>query len=143
MAIEQTLSIIKPDAVENRCMGKIIAHLQNSQLDVVAAKMLHLSKKEAEEFYAIHKERPFFSELVSFMTQGPVLVMVLEGDNAVQKNRDVMGATDPKKAESGTIRALYGKGIEANAIHGSDSKENAKTEIAYFFSDRDIFSKRK
>lgn len=143
MAIEQTLSIIKPDAVENRCMGKIIALLENSQLEVVAAKMLHLSQKEAEEFYAVHKERPFFSELVSFMIQGPVLVMVLEGDNAVQKNRDVMGATDPKKAENGTIRALYGKGIEANAVHGSDSKENAKTEIAYFFNDRDIFSKRK
>ncbi len=141
MTIEQTLSIIKPDAVENNCIGNIIALLERSNLNVVAAKMLHLSIEEAQNFYAVHKARPFYSELVSFMTSGPVLVMVLEGENAVQKNRDVMGATDPKKAEPGTIRALFGKGIEANAVHGSDSKENAKTEIAFFFKDRDILSK--
>ncbi|MGK5595256.1 MAG: nucleoside-diphosphate kinase [Parachlamydiaceae bacterium] len=138
MAFEQTLSIIKPDAVGKNHIGKIIDRFETQGLRVVAARMIHLSKEKAEGFYAVHKERPFFNDLVKFMTTGPVLVMVLEGDNAVLKNREIMGATDPKKAASGTIRADFASGIDENAVHGSDSLENAKIEIAYFFNSEEI-----
>lgn len=138
MKQEQTLSIIKPDAVSKNYVGSIIALLERSGLRVVAAKMKHLTKSEAESFYAVHKERPFFNDLVSFMITGPVLLMVLEGENAVLKNREVMGATDPKKADKGTIRAFFGASIEENAVHGSDSAENAKTEINFFFPAEEI-----
>src|SRR5262245_27405715 len=133
MANERTLSIIKPDAVGNNYMGDIISRLEKNGLQIVAARMLHLSKPQAEAFYAIHRERPFFKDLVSFMITGPVLVMVLEGENAILKNRDIMGATDPKKAAPGTIRADFAQSIDANAVHGSDSAENAKIEINFFF----------
>ena len=138
MHCEQTLSIIKPDSVAKNNMGPICNLLEKSGLKIIACKMMHLSKKQAEEFYAIHKERSFFGELVQFMTSGPVVVMVLEGENAVLKNRDVMGATDPAKAAPGTIRALFGNGIEENAVHGSDSLENAKNEIAFFFKKEEL-----
>jgi nucleoside-diphosphate kinase len=137
--IEQTLSIIKPDAVGQNMIGNIIEYLERDGLSVVAAKMLHLSAEQAKSFYAIHKERPFFQELVSFMTSGPVLVMVLEGENAVARNRQIMGATDPAKASPGTIRADFATSIDRNAVHGSDSLANAKTEIAFFFKSTDIF----
>lgn len=142
MAIERTLSIIKPDAVSKNNVGAIIQMLEKAGLQVVAARMMHLSKEQAEGFYAVHKARPFFNELVSFMTSGPVLVMTLEGENAVLKNRDVMGATDPKKAAPGTIRALFGAGIESNAVHGSDSVENAEIEVKYFFDKKDLCSRK-
>lgn len=138
MAVEQTLSIIKPDAVGNNNIGDIISRFEKKGLKVLAAKMLHLSKEQASEFYAIHKERPFFGELVSFMTSGPVLVMALEGDDAVTKNREIMGATNPKEAAPGTIRADFAKTIDENAVHGSDSLENAKNELAFFFKNGDI-----
>lgn len=138
MSKEQTLSIIKPDAVGKNNIGEIIARFEKAGLKIVAAKMKHLSQKQAEGFYAVHKERPFFKDLVSFMTTGPVFIMVLEGDGAVLKNRDIMGATDPQKAEKGTIRADFAKTIDENAVHGSDSQENAKTEIAYFFSSLEL-----
>lgn len=138
MAIEQTLSIIKPDAIGKNHIGKIIDRFEAQGLRVVAAKMIHLSKEKAEGFYAVHKERPFFNDLVKFMTTGPVLVMVLEGENAVLKNREIMGATDPKKAAPGTIRADFASGIDENAVHGSDSLENAKIEIEYFFNKDEI-----
>lgn len=138
MAKEQTLSIIKPDAVSKNHIGDIINRFEKSGLKIVAAKMLQLSKPQAEGFYAVHKGRPFFNDLVSFMITGPVLVMVLEGDNAIIKNRDIMGATDPQKAAKGTIRADLAKTIDENAVHGSDSSENAKTEIAYFFKKEEI-----
>jgi nucleoside-diphosphate kinase len=140
MPIEQTLSIIKPDAVKKNQIGQILSLLENAGLKVVASKMKHLTKKEAEGFYAVHKERPFFQELVSFMISGPVLIMVLEGQEAIVRNRNVMGATDPKKAEAGTIRALFGTNVGENAVHGSDALETAKTEIAYFFPSNEIFS---
>jgi nucleoside-diphosphate kinase len=133
MTSERTLSIIKPDAVGKNHIGDIISRFEKSGLRVVGVKMKHLSQKDAEGFYAVHKERPFFKDLVSFMTTGPILIMVLEGENAVSKNRDIMGATDPKKAAPGTIRADFAKTIDENAVHGSDSAENAKIEIAYFF----------
>lgn len=135
---EHTLSIIKPDSVAKNNIGGICHTLEKSGLKIVASKMVHLSRAQAEAFYAVHKERSFFGELVDFMTSGPVVVMVLEGDNAVLKNRDVMGATDPRKAAPGTIRALFGNGIEENAVHGSDSLENANTEIAFFFKPEEL-----
>lgn len=137
-AVEQTLSIIKPDSVAKNNTGAICNLLENAGLKIVACKMLHLSKNQAQEFYAVHKERSFFQELVDFMTSGPVVVMTLEGENAVMKNREVMGATDPNKAAPGTIRAKFGNGIEENAVHGSDSLENAKNEIAFFFKSEEL-----
>jgi nucleoside-diphosphate kinase len=133
MAIERTLSILKPDALEKGIIGKIISRFESNGLKPVALRLQHLSKQEAEGFYAVHKERGFFKDLVGFMTSGPVVVMCLEGENAVAKNRELMGATDPKKADKGTIRADFAKSIDANTVHGSDSLENAKNEIAYFF----------
>ncbi|AKO64525.1 nucleoside diphosphate kinase [Methylophilales bacterium MBRSG12] len=133
MATEQTLSIIKPDAVAKNVIGKIYTRFEENGLKIVQAKMAHLSKEEAEGFYAVHKERPFFNDLVTFMTSGPVMVQALEGDNAVLKNRELMGATNPQEAAPGTIRADFAESIDANAVHGSDSLENAKIEIEYFF----------
>jgi nucleoside-diphosphate kinase len=133
MKSEQTLSIIKPDAVKKNVIGKIISRFEDAGLRVVAARMTHLSRKEAEGFYAVHRERPFFKDLVEFMISGPVLIQVLEGDNAIAKNRELMGATDPKKAAKGTIRADFADSIDANAVHGSDGPETARKEIAYFF----------
>lgn len=143
MVIEQTLSIIKPDAVSKNVIGDIISHFEKSGLKVVAAKMLHLSKDQAQKFYEVHKARPFYNDLVDFMIQGPVLVQVLEGENAIAKNRDLMGATDPKKAEKHTIRAKFADSIEANAVHGSDSSDTAKQEIHFFFKSNEIFGHRK
>ena len=133
MAVEQTLSIIKPDAVKKNVVGKIIARFEAAGLRVVEARMVHLSRKEAEGFYAVHRERPFFKDLVDFMISGRVLVQVLEGENAIAKNRELMGATDPKKAAKGTIRADFADSIDANAVHGSVGPETARKEIAYFF----------
>ena len=138
MAIERTLSILKPDALQWRAVGKILARLEEAGLKPVAMKMLQLSQKQAEGFYAVHRERPFFKSLVSYMSSGPVIVQVLEGENAVAKNREVMGATDPAKAAEGTIRKLFARSIEANSVHGSDSPENAETEIAYFFAQTEL-----
>jgi nucleoside-diphosphate kinase len=134
MATERTLSIIKPDATRRNLTGKINATLEAAGLRIVAQKRIRLTEAQAEAFYAVHKERPFFGGLVAFMISGPVIVQVLEGDNAVARNREVMGATDPKKAASGTIRAQFAEDIEANSVHGSDSAENAATEIAFFFA---------
>ncbi|PIT41095.1 nucleoside-diphosphate kinase [Snodgrassella alvi] len=134
MAIERTLSIVKPDAVAKNVIGQIYSRFENNGLKIIAAKMKHLSKAEAEGFYAVHKERPFFGELVNFMISGPVMIQVLEGEGAVSKNRELMGATNPKEAAAGTIRADFADSIDANAVHGSDSLENAATEIAYFFA---------
>jgi len=141
MSIERTLSIIKPDAVAKNVIGQIITRFEQAGLKVVAARMLHLSRDEAERFYAVHKERPFFKDLVDFMVSGPVFVQVLEGENAIQKNRDLMGATDPKKAEKGTIRADFAESIDANAVHGSDAPETARAEIAFFFPEMNIYSR--
>jgi nucleoside-diphosphate kinase len=141
MAAERTLSIIKPDAVAKNVIGEIYTRFEKAGLRIVAARMMQLSRAEAEGFYAVHKARPFFKDLVDFMTSGPVVVQVLEGENAMQKNRDLMGATDPKKAEKGTIRADFAQSIDANAVHGSDSAENAAVEIAYFFPTLDICSR--
>lgn len=138
MSKEQTLSIIKPDGVANNHIGEIMSRFEKNGLKIVAARMMHLSQKQAEGFYAVHKERPFFKDLVTFMTQGPVMVMVLEGDNAIQKNRDLMGATDPKKAAPGTIRADFAKSIDANTVHGSDGADTAKVEISYFFKPEEM-----
>ncbi len=138
MATERTLSIIKPDGVEKGIIGKVISRFESSGLKPVAMRMARLSQAEAEGFYAVHKARPFFNDLVKFMTSGPVLLMVLEGENAVARNREVMGATDPKKAAEGTIRRDFATDIEKNTVHGSDSLENAKTEIAYFFRDTEV-----
>lgn len=138
VAVEQTLSIIKPDAVGKSHIGEIIARFEKNGLKVVAMRMAHLSKEQAGEFYAIHKERPFFNDLVSFMTSGPVVIMVLEGEGAIAKNRDVMGATNPAEAAPGTIRADFAKTIDENAVHGSDAPETARTEVAFFFSDSEI-----
>jgi nucleoside-diphosphate kinase len=138
MAVERTLSIIKPDAVARNVIGQIYSRFEQAGLKIIAARMALLSREDAEGFYAVHKSRPFFKDLVDFMTSGPVIIQVLEGDNAVQKNRDLMGATDPKKAEKGTIRADFADSIDANAVHGSDSAQNAATEIAYFFASLDI-----
>jgi len=133
MAIEQTLSIIKPDAVAKNVIGEIYTRFEKANLKIVKAMMVHLTKEEAEGFYSVHKDRPFFNDLVTFMTSGPVMIQVLEGENAVLKNRELMGATNPKEADSGTIRADFADSIDANAVHGSDSLENAKIEIDYFF----------
>jgi nucleoside-diphosphate kinase len=141
MAVEQTLSIIKPDAVQKNAIGQIMARFEKAGLRIVAARMKHLSRKEAEGFYAVHRERPFFKDLVEFMISGPVLVQVLEGENAIAKNRDLMGATDPKKAAKGTIRADFADSIDANAVHGSDGAETARTEIAYFFKPNEVYSR--
>jgi nucleoside-diphosphate kinase len=140
MAVEQTLSIIKPDAVSKNSIGQIIALFEQAGLKIVAAKMVHLSRPQAENFYAVHKERPFYNDLVSFMLTGPCLVMVLEGENAIAKNREIMGATDPKKAAAGTIRARFASSIEANAVHGSDAVETAKIEIPFFFKKEEIMA---
>jgi len=141
MAHERTLSIIKPDAVKKNVIGQIVARFEAAGLRVVAARMMYLSRAEAEGFYAVHRGRPFFVDLVQFMTSGPVLVQVLEGDNAIATNRELMGATDPKKAAKGTIRADFADSIDANAVHGSDAPETAKTEIAYFFPACEVFSR--
>ena len=141
MAVERTLSIIKPDAVAKNVIGKIYTRFESAGLKIVAARMVHLSQAEAEGFYAVHRERPFFKDLVQFMISGPVMVQVLEGENAVLKNRELMGATDPKKADAGTIRADFAESIDANAVHGSDSLENAAIEIAYFFPALNVYSR--
>ena len=141
MAIERTLSIIKPDAVANNVIGQIYTRFEQAGLKVIAARMMHMSRQEAEGFYAVHKSRSFFGELVDFMISGPVMVQALEGDNAIQKNRDLMGATDPKKAAKGTIRADFAASIDANAVHGSDGPDTARNEIAYFFPSAEIFSR--
>jgi nucleoside-diphosphate kinase len=133
MAVQRTLSIIKPDAVAKNVIGKIYTRFENAGLKIVEAKMAQLTQAEAEGFYAVHKERPFFKDLVKFMISGPVMIQALEGENAVQVNRDLMGATNPKEAAAGTIRADFAESIDANAVHGSDSVENAAIEIAYFF----------
>jgi nucleoside-diphosphate kinase len=138
MALERTFSIIKPDATRRNITGKVLATLEAAGLRVVAQKRILMSKAQAEEFYGAHKERPFFAGLVAFMTSGPVVVQVLEGEDAIALNRKTMGATDPKKAEAGTIRALFAEDIEANSVHGSDSPDAAKTEIAFFFTDAEI-----
>jgi nucleoside-diphosphate kinase len=139
MSQERTLSIIKPDAVAKNVIGQIYARFESAGLKVVAAKMKHLSKEEAEAFYGVHKERPFFKDLVSFMISGPVMIQVLQGENAILKNRDLMGATDPKKAAAGTIRADFADSIDANAVHGSDGPETAANEIAFFFAGLDVY----
>jgi len=138
MAIERTLSIIKPDAVAKNVVGQIVSRFEKAGLQVIAARMMQLSEKTAGEFYAVHKARPFFKDLVNFMKSGPVMVMVLEGENAIVKNRELMGATDPKKAEPGTIRADFADSIDANAVHGSDAPETAAQEIAFFFAGSEI-----
>jgi len=141
MAVERTLSIIKPDAVAKNVIGQIYSRFEQAGLKVVAARMTQLSQAQAEGFYAVHKERPFFGELVAFMISGPVMIQVLEGESAIQKNRDLMGATDPKKAAKGTIRADFADSIDANAVHGSDSPETAANEVAYFFPALDVHSR--
>jgi nucleoside-diphosphate kinase len=141
MAVERTLSIIKPDAVRKNAIGQILARFEAAGLKIAAARMMHLSRAEAEGFYAVHRERPFFRDLVEFMTSGPVLVQVLEGENAIAKNRELMGATDPKKAARGTIRADFADSIDANAVHGSDAPETARTEVAYFFPACEVFAR--
>ncbi len=139
MPLERTLSIIKPDAVTKNVIGQIYSRFEQAGLKIVAARMRHLSRAEAEGFYSVHRERPFFKDLVDFMVSGPVVIQVLEGENAIQKNRDLMGATDPKKAAKGTIRADFAQSIDANAVHGSDSPQNAANEIAYFFPAFEIY----
>lgn len=141
MAIERTLSIIKPDAVAKNVIGEIYSRFEKAGLKVIAARMTQLSKAEAEGFYAVHKDRPFFKDLVGFMISGPVMVQVLEGESAIIKNRDLMGATDPKKADKGTIRADFADSIDANAVHGSDAQETAAAEIAYFFPSLNVYSR--
>lgn len=141
MTIEQTLSIIKPDAVKKNVIGEILSRFEKNGLAIIASRYVYLTKKQAQEFYAIHKERPFFGELVDFMTSGPVVVSVLEGENAVLKNREIMGATNPQDAAEGTIRKDFAESIDANAVHGSDSRENAVNEIRFFFKEDQIFSK--
>ena len=142
MAIERTLSIIKPDAVAKNVIGKIYSRFESNGLKIVAAKMAWLSLQEAGQFYAVHKERPFYGELVEFMISGPVMVQVLEGEDAIAKNRDLMGATDPKKAAPGTIRADFAESIDANAVHGSDGPDTAKVEIAFFFPAMNLYTGR-
>jgi len=141
MAIERTLSIIKPDAVAKNVIGQIYARFEGAGLKIVAARMVQLSRAEAEGFYAVHRERPFFKDLVDFMISGPVMVQTLQGENAIAKNRELMGATDPKKAEKGTIRADFADSIDANAVHGSDAAETAQVEIAYFFPALNVYSR--
>ncbi|MDR2220976.1 MAG: nucleoside-diphosphate kinase [Methylobacillus sp.] len=141
MAVERTLSIIKPDAVAKNVIGQIYARFENAGLKVVAARMAQLSRADAEGFYAVHRARPFFNDLVDFMVSGPVMIQVLEGESAILKNRDLMGATDPKKAEKGTIRADFADSIDANAVHGSDAPETAAVEIAYFFPAMNVYAR--
>jgi len=141
MALERTLSIVKPDAVRKNAIGKILARFEAAGLKIIAARMMHLSRAEAEGFYAVHRERPFFKDLVEFMSSGPVLVQVLEGENAIARNRELMGATDPRKAAKGTIRADFADSIDANAVHGSDAPDSARTEVAYFFPACEVFSR--
>jgi len=141
MAVERTLSIIKPDAVAKNVIGQIYSRFENAGLKVVAARMMHLSRAQAEGFYAVHRARPFFADLVNFMISGPVMIQVLEGEGAIGRNRDLMGATDPKKAAPGTIRADFADSIDANAVHGSDAPETAAQEIAYFFPSLDVFAR--
>ena len=138
MAIERTFSIIKPDAVAKNVTGEIVSRFENNGLQVIASKMLHLSKEKAEGFYAVHAERPFYNDLVQFMISGPVVVQVLEGENAIMKNRELMGATNPADAAAGTIRADFAKTVDENAVHGSDAPETAAVEIKYFFSDEEL-----
>jgi nucleoside-diphosphate kinase len=139
MAVERTLSIIKPDAVAKNVIGEIYSRFEKAGLKIAAARMVWLSRKDAEGFYAVHRERPFFNDLVDFMTTGPVMIQVLEGENAIARNRELMGATDPRKAAPGTIRADFAQSIDANAVHGSDARETAETEIAYFFPSHSIY----
>ena len=141
MAVQRTFSIIKPDAVAKNVIGKIVSRFESNGLKVVASKMKHLSRQEAEGFYAVHKDRPFFKDLVDFMVSGPVVLQVLEGEDAIAKNRALMGATDPKKAEAGTIRADFAESIDANAVHGSDAPETAAVEIAYYFPALNVYSR--
>ncbi|HYN62004.1 MAG TPA: nucleoside-diphosphate kinase [Rubrivivax sp.] len=141
MPIERTLSIVKPDAVAKNVIGQIYARFESAGLKIVAARMAHLSRAEAEAFYAVHKARPFFNDLVEFMTSGPVMLQVLQGEGAIARNRDLMGATDPKKAEKGSIRADFADSIDANAVHGSDAPETAAVEIAFFFPGMHIYSR--
>ena len=141
MAVERTLSIVKPDAVAKNVIGQIYSRFEAGGLKIIAARMLHLSRNDAEGFYAVHRQRAFFNDLVNFMTSGPVLIQVLEGESAIQKNRDLMGATDPKKAAKGSIRADFADSIDANAVHGSDAPETAAAEIAYFFPTLNIYSR--
>jgi len=141
MALERTLSIIKPDAVAKNVIGQIYSRFEAAGLKIIAARMAHLSRGEAEAFYAVHKARPFFNDLVKFMISGPVMIQVLEGDNAIAKNRELMGATDPKKAEKGTIRADFADSIDANAVHGSDAAETAKNEVSFFFPAMNIYTR--
>jgi nucleoside-diphosphate kinase len=141
MAVERTLSIIKPDAVAKNVIGEIYSRFEKAGLKVIAAKMVHLSRNDAEGFYAVHRGRPFFKDLVEFMISGPVMIQALEGEGAIAKNRDLMGATDPKKADKGTIRADFARSIDANAVHGSDALETAATEIAFFFPQSHVYSR--
>jgi len=141
MAIERTLSIIKPDAVAKNVIGQIYARFEAAGLKVIAARMAHLSRTEAEAFYGVHKARPFFKDLVDFMVSGPVMIQVLEGDNAIAKNRELMGAIDPKKADAGTIRADFADSIDANAVHGSDAPETAQVEVGFFFAGMNVYSR--
>jgi nucleoside-diphosphate kinase len=141
MAIERTLSIIKPDAVAKNVVGQILARFEGAGLRIVAARMAHLSRGEAEAFYAVHKGRPFFNDLVAFMISGPVMIQVLEGENAIARNRELMGATDPKKAAKGTIRADFAASIDANAVHGSDAAETAAVEIAFYFAGMNVYER--
>ena len=141
MAVERTLSIIKPDAVAKNVIGQIYGRFEKAGLKIIAARMMHLSRIEAEGFYAVHRARPFFKDLVEFMISGPVMVQALEGENAIAKNRDLMGATDPKKADKGTIRADFADSIDANAVHGSDAPETAAVEIAYFFPSMNVYTR--
>lgn len=141
MTVERTLSIIKPDAVAKNVVGEIITRFEKQGLRIVAAKMVHLTRAQAEGFYAVHKERPFYQDLVKFMTCGPVMIQVLEGENAIAKNREIMGATDPKNAAAGTIRADFAASIDANAVHGSDAPETARQEIVFFFRPEEIYSR--
>ena len=141
MAVERTLSIIKPDAVAKNVIGEIYSRFEKAGLRIVAARMVWLSRQDAEGFYAVHRERPFFRDLVDFMTTGPVMVQVLEGENAIAKNRELMGATDPKKAAAGSIRADFARSIDANAVHGSDGPDTARAEIAFFFPSHNVYSR--
>ncbi len=141
MAVERTLSIIKPDAVAKNVIGQIYSRFEKAELKIIAARMMHLSRADAEGFYAVHRARPFFKDLVEFMISGPVMVQALEGENAIAKNRDLMGATDPKKADKGTIRADFAASIDANAVHGSDAPEAAAVEIAYFFPSMNVYTR--
>jgi nucleoside-diphosphate kinase len=138
MAVERTFSIVKPDGVQKNLIGAVYSRFEKAGLKIIAARMVHLTQRQAEGFYAVHRERPFFKDLVKYMTSGPVVVQVLEGENAVMKNREIMGATDPKKAAPGTLRADFASSIEENVVHGSDSLENAAVEIAYFFATSEL-----